>query len=38
MPDEETYNQWLGEFKNALSDLLDWETAQYDTGRVIMHT
>jgi excisionase family DNA binding protein len=38
MPDEETYNQWLGEFKLALSDLLDWETAQYDTGRVIMHT
>jgi excisionase family DNA binding protein len=38
MPDETTYNQWLGEFKQALSDVLDWETAQYDTGRVIMHT
>jgi hypothetical protein len=38
MPDEATYNQWLNEFQQALSDVLDWETAQYDIGRVIMHT
>ena len=38
MPDEATYNQWLDEFRHALSDVLDWDTAQYDTGRVIMHT
>ena len=38
MPDETTYNHWLSEFQKALSDVLDWETAQYDTGRVIMHT
>jgi len=38
MPDEATYNQWLSEFQQSLSDVLDWETAQYDTGRVMMHT
>ena len=38
MPDEVTYNRWLNEFQQALNDVLDWETAQYDTGRVIMHT
>lgn len=38
MPDDEIYNLWLDEFKHAFSDVLDWETAQYDTGRVIMHT
>lgn len=38
MPDEATYNHWLSEFRQALSDVLDWKTAEYDTGRVIMHT
>ena len=38
MPDEAIYHQWLGEFQQALSDVLDWETAQFDSGRVIMHT
>jgi hypothetical protein len=38
MPDNTTYNQWLGEFQQALNDVLDWDTAQYDTGKVIMHT
>jgi len=38
MPDDATYNQWLDEFRQALSGVLDWDTAQYDTGRVIMHT
>jgi excisionase family DNA binding protein len=38
MPDNATYNQWLDEFRQALGDVLDWDTAQYDTGKVIMHT
>jgi hypothetical protein len=38
MPDETIYNHWLNEFQEALRDVLDWETAQYDTGKVIMHT
>lgn len=38
MPDEEIYNQWLDEFKQALNDVLDWDTAQYDSGTVIIHT
>jgi len=38
MPDETAYNRWLNEFQQTLSDVLDWETAQIDTGRVIMHT
>ncbi len=38
MPDEVIFKHWLNEFQQALSDVLDWETAQFDTGRVIMHT
>jgi excisionase family DNA binding protein len=38
MANDVTYNQWLDEFRQELSDVLDWGTAQYDTGRVIMHT
>jgi excisionase family DNA binding protein len=38
MPDEDSYNQWLDDLKLALNDVLDWETAEYDTGRVLMHT
>jgi excisionase family DNA binding protein len=38
MPDDATYNQWLDEFRQALRDVLDWDTALYDTGKVIMHT
>ena len=37
-PDEATYNHWLGEFQRELHDVLDWETAEYDMGRVLMHT
>jgi hypothetical protein len=37
-PDEATYSPWLSEFQQALSDVLDWETAQFDTGKVLMHT
>lgn len=38
MPDEATYNQWLEEFRQALSDVLEWDTAQYNNGRILMHT
>ena len=38
MPDEATYNQWLEELRQTFSDLLEWETAQYDSGNVLMHT
>lgn len=38
MPDNETYNQWLDAFQQSLSDVLDWDTAQYDSGKIIMHT
>src|SRR5258706_7696188 len=34
MPEEATYNQWLEEFRQALSDVLEWDTAQYDSGRI----
>src|SRR5260221_7447517 len=33
MPDEPTFNRWLNEFQEALGDVLDWDTAQYDTER-----
>jgi hypothetical protein len=38
MSDETIYNRWLSEFQQVLSDVLDWETAQYDTGKVNMPT
>jgi len=38
MPDEATYSQWLEELRQALSDVLDWNTAQYESGTVLMHT
>jgi excisionase family DNA binding protein len=38
MPDEATYNQWLEGLRQAFSDVLEWDTAQYDSGRVLIHT
>ena len=38
MPDEETREHYLAEFRKALDDVLDWETAEYHHGRVFMHT
>ena len=38
-PHEETNTEEeLEAFKQALSDVLDWSTAQYSTSRVLMHT
>ncbi len=38
MPDEATRETALQAFRAALADILDWDTAQYDTGKVLMHT
>jgi excisionase family DNA binding protein len=38
MPDEASRQQALEEFRRALADVLDWNTARYDSGTVLMHT
>jgi excisionase family DNA binding protein len=37
-PSEEMREQALEEFRQALADVLDWSTAQYNHGQVLMHT
>ena len=38
MPSEVEREQALEAFRQALADLLDWNTAQYNSGEVLMHT
>ncbi len=38
MPTEEEREQALQEFRQALADVRDWSTAQYNNGQVLMHT
>src|SRR5712692_5127346 len=38
MPNEQAREQGLEEFRQALADVLDWNTAQYSKGQVLMHT
>lgn len=38
MPDEAEREDALKQFKAALSNILDWDTAHYDTSKVLMHT
>lgn len=38
MPDEEEREKTLEGFRETLADILDWNTAQYKTGEVLMHT
>lgn len=38
MPEEAERQQALEEFKLKLADVLDWNTAQYKNGKVLMHT
>ncbi len=38
MPDEVEREQALEAFRQALADVLDWDTAQYNDGQVLMHT
>ncbi len=38
MPNEKDREQALETFRQALTDVLDWSTAQYNRGKVLMHT
>ncbi len=38
IPDEMTREEALEEFRRSLDDVLDWSTAQYEYGQVLMHT
>ncbi|SRR6266496_1781300 len=38
MPDETIRGKALEAFRRALADVLDWNTAQYNEGQVLMHT
>jgi excisionase family DNA binding protein len=38
MPTEAIREQSLAEFREALTDVLDWNTAHYYNGKVLMHT
>ena len=38
IPDETTREAALEEFQRSLDDVLDWSTAQYEYGQVLMHT
>jgi excisionase family DNA binding protein len=38
MPDENERKQALKAFRQALDDVLDWSTAEYETSRILMHT
>ncbi len=38
MPEEAERAEALVQFQQALADVLDWERARYDEGRVLLHT
>ena len=38
MPEETDRQKALEAFRQALADVLDWNTARYNNGRVLMHT
>ena len=38
MPDEVEREKALDGFRQALTDVLDWNTARYNNGKVLMHT
>ena len=38
MPNEMEREQALEAFRQTLADVLDWDTAQYKNGEVLMHT
>ena len=38
MPEEAKRAEALDQFQRALADMLDWNTAQYNNGEVLMHT
>ena len=38
MPEEEAREKALASFQQSLADVLDWDTAQYNNGTVLVHT
>lgn len=38
LPDEEKRDEALEAFRRSLDDVVDWSTAQYEFGQVLMHT
>ncbi len=38
MPDERAREKALATFRQSLADVLDWDTAQYNNGVVLLHT
>jgi hypothetical protein len=38
IPDEMTREVALEEFQHSLEEVVDWSTAQYEFGQVLMHT
>lgn len=38
MPDTKEQEEALALFRQALADVLDWQTAQYQSGKVLLHT
>jgi hypothetical protein len=38
MPDESAREQALEMFRQTLAEELDWSTAQYNEGKVLLHT
>ena len=38
MPEEADRAEALDKFQQALADVLDWNTAQYSDGEVLIHT
>jgi excisionase family DNA binding protein len=38
MPDEATREQELSDFRHVLADVIDWSSARYEDGEVLLHT
>jgi excisionase family DNA binding protein len=38
IPDEATKDCALAEFREVMADILDWDTAEYSEGQVLLHT
>lgn len=38
IPTEETREEALKALRSELADAVDWQTARYETGQVLMHT
>ena len=38
MPEEAERAEALDQFQRALADVLDWESARYNEGQILLHT